>query len=223
MRYSIKRVERLPELDSGRESEEWSGANVITIERFLTPGHDHKPRTEARMLHDGENIAVFFYVDDRYVIAKGIEYQARTHRDSCVEFFLEPVAGKGYFNFEFNCCGTLLLSYIEDSRRKGEGFECYSMVPEEVISGMEVRASLAGPILEEIEDPVVWTVSYRVPKGVFEAYLDPFGSLYGMKMRGNVYKCADDCSHPHWGYWADIGEVLNFHQPEKFADIVFEG
>ena len=95
MRYSIKRVERLPELDSGRESEEWSGANVITIERFLTPGHDHKPRTEARMLHDGENIAVFFYVDDRYVIAKGIEYQARTHRDSCVEFFWSLRLGRG--------------------------------------------------------------------------------------------------------------------------------
>jgi hypothetical protein len=223
MSYRIKRVERLPELSTDWESDAWSEANVIVIENFLTPGHDHKPRTEARMLHDGETIAVLFHVEDRYVIAKGIGYQARTHKDSCVEFFVGPMAGKGYFNFELNCCETLLLSYIEDARRKEDGFERYTMVPQNVISGMEVRASLEGPILEEIEDPTVWTVLFKVPKGVFEVYLGAIGSLNGMRMRGNVYKCADESSHPHWGYWSDIGEVLDFHQPDKFGEFVFEG
>lgn len=221
MQYSIKKVEKLPALDAGWESEGWSGAEVLSIEHFLSPGHDHRPRTEARMVHDGESIAVFFRVEDRYVIARGTEYQARTHKDSCVEFFVEPVVGKGYFNFEFNCCGVLLLSYIEDARRKGDGFERYTMVPAEVIGGMEVRASLAGPIVEEIAEPVVWTVSYRIPKSVFEAYVGELGALDGMAMRGNVYKCADECSHPHWGYWADIGEVLDFHQPGMFGEMTF--
>lgn len=218
----VRHTPKLPEIDAGFDDEAWADAAQLAIETFISPRHAHRPRTEVRMLHDGATIAVRFRVDDRYVIAKGMTYQSRTHLDSCVEFFVEPVVGKGYFNFEYNCCGTLLLSYIEDARRKGDGFERYTMVPEAVVSGMEVHASLVGPILEEIQEPVEWTVSYRIPKSVFETYVGPLGELSGMRMRGNFYKCADESSHQHWGYWADIGEVLDFHQPTRFGAIDFE-
>ena len=175
------------------------------------------------MLHDGDSIAVMFRVEDRFVVARGMEYQSRTHKDSCVEFFVEPVVGKGYFNFEFNCVGTLLLTYIEDARRKGDGFEEYVGVEEELAAGIGVHASLRGPIVEEISEPTSWTISYRIPKGIFEAYVGDIPSLDGLASRGNVYKCADESSHPHWGYWADIGEKLDFHQPKKFVPFVCEG
>ncbi|MFP6584216.1 MAG: carbohydrate-binding family 9-like protein [Candidatus Hydrogenedentota bacterium] len=222
MDYFIRKVGALPGAGAAWDSGGWSVGETIGIEKFVTPGHGHQPKTEARMLHDGESIAVMFRVEDRYVLAKGKAYQARTHRDSCVEFFVEPVAGKGYFNFEFNCIGTLLLTYIEDSTRKGDGFEKYREVPESLAAGIEVHASLAGPIEEEITEPTTWTVSYRFSKELFEAYVGPLASFDGLEMRGNVYKCADECSHPHWGYWADIGDVLDFHQPDIFVPFVCE-
>lgn len=222
MRYSIRKVGALPAIEAAWESGVWSVAETIEIENFRTPGHAHKPKTEVRMLHDGGSVAVMFRVEDRFVLAKGMDYQARTHKDSCAEFFVEPVAGKGYFNFEFNCIGTLLLTYIEDSTRKGDGFEKYREVPESLAAEIDVHASLDGRIDEEITEPTTWTVSYRIPKGLFEVYVGPLASLDGLEMRGNVYKCADECSHPHWGYWADIGEVLDFHQPEIFVPFVCE-
>ncbi len=44
-------------------------------------------------------------------------------RDSCVELFLEPKPGRGYFNFEFNCAGTLMACHVEDPTRAGRRFQ----------------------------------------------------------------------------------------------------
>jgi hypothetical protein len=219
MGYEIRRVGKLPGLTTNWNHSTWQSANEIHIESYLAPDHDHKPVTRARLLHDGQTIAVQFRVEDRYIIARATEYQDRTHKDSCVEFFIEPVAGMGYFNFEFNCCGILLLSYIEDSTRKRDSFEKYTMVPSDLLENLQVHASLQGPIQDEIESPLTWTISYRIPKTIFEHYLSAIPDLSGLTMRGNFYKCADESSHPHWGYWADIGDELNFHQPQRFAEI----
>jgi hypothetical protein len=222
MSYTIKRVDTLPGVQAEWASGAWEAADTITIEHFWPLEHQHEPKTAARMVHDGETIAVMFRVADNYIVAKGTQYQDRTHLDSCAELFIEPVAGKGYLNFEFNCGGTLLLTYIEDARRTETGFEKYAHVPAEVVAGMEVHTSLAAPVDPEITVPTTWTLSYTIPKRVFETYAGPIETLSGMTLRGNVYKCADESSHPHWGYWADIGDELNFHQPDKFVALELE-
>jgi hypothetical protein len=38
---------------------------------------------------------------------------------------------------------------------------------------------------------------------------------------GNLFKCADESSNPHWASWNPIGEELNFHDPRYFASIRF--
>ncbi len=43
-------------------------------------------------------------------------------KDSCVEFFVQPKPGRGYFNFEFNCGGAMLGSHITDHERTSDGF-----------------------------------------------------------------------------------------------------
>ncbi|MCD6337129.1 MAG: hypothetical protein J7M01_02720, partial [Candidatus Marinimicrobia bacterium] len=37
---------------------------------------------------------------------------------------------------------------------------------------------------------------------------------------GNLYKCGDKTSHPHWASWSPI-DKLNFHQPKHFGEFVF--
>ena len=222
MLYTVRKVGELPTVTEPWGSGAWVDADTLCIETFWPLKDKHEPKTEARMLHDGETIAVMFRVEDQYVVARGTEYQDRTHKDSCAEFFIEPVVGKGYLNFEYNCGGILLLTYIEDAPRTEDGFEQYSHVPAEVVECMKVHSSLSAPIDPELIEPTNWTVSYTIPKSIFETYVAELPTLDGLEMRGNVYKCADECSHPHWGYWADIGEELNFHQPAKFAPILFE-
>lgn len=222
LQYRIAKTDKLPPLDVPWDHPAWSKANTLTIDTFHTISSDHKPKTQARLLHDGDTIAVHFRVEDRYVVARHTEYQSRTHKDSTVEFFIEPVPGKGYFNFEMNCGGTLLLWYVEDPSRDGDGFKKFEVVPAKWGEQIQVNASLPKKVDPEITEPTTWTVSYRIPKALFEAYAGPIDTLSGQQWRGNFYKCADESSHPHWGYWADIGDKLDFHQPQQFAAVLLD-
>ena len=173
-------------------------------------------------MHDGRALACMFRVQDRYVVARATAYQAPTHHDSCVELFVEPRAGAGYFNFEWNAIGILLLWYIDQPRRADGSFESHIPVPEESAGTIAVHASLPAPLSEEHSGPLVWTISFRVPLALFEEFVDPLGNLGGQIWRANFYKCADGSSHPHWGSWSDIGDRLDFHQPGRFGELVFE-
>jgi hypothetical protein len=143
-------------------------------------------------------------------------------KDSCVEFFVQPIEGKGYFNFEMSCIGTLLLTYIEDPTKTPQGFAKCTEVPATLGDAVGRHHSLTGPIEDEIADPTVWTVAYHIPWRVFETFVGPLGSPAGKTWRANFYTCADETSHPHWGAWAAIGDELNFHQPARFAPIQFD-
>lgn len=220
--YTVKKVEKLPKVEDVWDSVTWRQAETLSIDTYHSLGSNHRPKTQARLLHDGEALAVMFRVEDQYVVARHTEYQQPTHEDSCVEFFVQPRAGKGYFNFEMNAAGTLLLWFVEDPHRIEGKFARYTPVPVNLFKKIEVHTSLSGPIYTEITDPVTWTVSYRIPIALFGAFDGDLTTLSGLQWRGNFYKCADKSSHPHWGYWADVGDRLDFHQPDHFAPIFFE-
>jgi Carbohydrate-binding family 9 len=221
-RYVVRRVDKLPETSAAFEDPNWSGAETLTISGFHPRSGSHKPVTQVRALHDGHALALIFRIEDRYVLARGTAYQSPTHKDSCVEFFVRPLPDCGYFNFEFNAIGTLLLWYIDRPRRPDGSFEHYVAVPADIARTIEVCASLTDPIRDEAPGPLVWSVAARIPLALFEAFTGPLGHLSGQTWPANFYKCADECSHPHWGYWADIGDRLDFHQPERFGEIAFE-
>jgi hypothetical protein len=220
--HTVHRVHTLPDLTAPWDAPEWAAAQTLTIARYHSLSSDHRPRTQAHILHDGSSIAVIFRVDDRYVVARNTEYQSPTHEDSCVESFVKPRPDRGYFNFEFNAIGTLLLWYVEKPRGPDGQFEQYTEVPAELAEKISVETSLSGRIDPELPGPVTWTISYRVPLALFDVFTGPLGTLSGQSWTGNFYKCADASSHPHWGYWADVGEKLDFHQPVRFASIAFE-
>lgn len=220
--YTVHRTDALPAVSDSWDAPEWAAADTLTIERFHPRGSGHRPLTQARVLHDGNAIAVMFRVSDRYVIAKHVAFQSPTHLDSCVEFFVKPNPAAGYFNFEFNAIGTLLLWYVEKPRGPDGQFEKYTEIPRSLAKAIPVHTSLTKAIQQESPDPIVWTVSFRIPKELFEAFVGAIEDLSGQEWTGNFYKCADASSHPHWGYWADVGEKLDFHQPSIFGKIVFE-
>lgn len=221
-RYVVRRVDKLPEASAGFDDPAWARAEILAISRFYPRSGNHKPATQVCLLHDSHALALKFRVEDRYVLARATTYQSPTHKDSCVEFFLRPLPGRGYFNFEFNAIGTLLLWYIDKPRGPDGSFESYVEVPADIARSIEVGASLVQPIRDEEPGPLVWTVSARIPLVVLEAFTGPLGDPSGQTWRANFYKCADECSHPHWGYWADIGDRLDFHQPERFGEIAFD-
>lgn len=193
---------------------DWPGALTLDIAHFHPRSSDHRPRTRVSLLHNGELLFLRFDVDDRYVRAVATRNQDQVCRDSCVEAFLAPTPGSGYFNFEFNCGGTMLLYHVTGQINEPGGF---TPVADEWLSRIDVAATQPRIVDPEITDPVSWRLSASIPLALFEHHT---GQRPGNTWRGNFFKCGDQTSHPHWASWQPIGDRLRFHQPDKFGELV---
>lgn len=220
--YVVKRATAPPPLGAAWDGPAWKNANVADVACFRPESSSHRPVARVKTLYDAHGIYVFFHVDDRYVRCLADTYQGPVYKDACVEFFVEPKPGRGYFNFEMNCGGTLLLRHVTDPARDGGDLAAYTNVPWEAAAKIQVHHSMPATVEPEMQEPVTWTVSYCVPVALFEKYLGVIGDPAGQRWRGNFYKCAENNSHPHFASWAPVGGELNFHQPDCFGVLQFE-
>lgn len=222
MIYSIHRVPSLPETVLPPGAEAWSSAETGTIDQFHPRSSAHHPETRFRVLADDRSIQVAFHVRDRYVRSVHTNFMDPVCRDSCVEFFFRPAQTGPYFNFEFNAGGVLYASCVRDWRRTENGFADYEPLQPGEGRAVDIVSTLPPVIDPEETDPVEWSLSARIPLKVLAPYLSaPPDTAPGTRWSGNFYKCADQCSHPHWASWSPVGDVCNFHQPEKFSELVF--
>ena len=215
MRYTVRRVPA-----AALEAIDFSRAGEGRIGQVRPESSDHRPEIAFRVLHDGTNLYVRFDVKDRYVRSVQTAYQGPVYTDSCVEFFVRPKADKGYFNFEINAGGALLLSYVEDPARTEKGLKLATPVPEAWGRQVVIRSSLPAVVDPEIAEPVSWHVCYQVPFALFEAFVGEVGRE-GSVWRANFYKCGDKTSHPHWLSWSPVS-ALNFHLPACFGELCLE-
>lgn len=202
----------------------WHSAEPFEIASFHPKSSSHRPRTLVRGLYDADNLYVRFDAQDRYVRCVQTEYQSLVSNDTCVEFFAQPKPDKGYFNFEMNCGGALLLFYIEDPTKPETGsgyFKKYTVIPPEIGSTVRIEHSLPSVVDPEIAESVDWWLIATIPFALMEHYVGPVDRGCGVVWRGNFFKAAPESSHPHWASWSDIGQVLRFHQPDRFGGIRF--
>jgi len=216
----IHRTPTPPSLAGDWNGPVWSRAETAEIGHFRPESSDHRPRTQARLLYDDRAIYGIFRVEDRYVRCVHTGYQAPVCRDSCVEFFIQPHGRGGYFNFEFNCGGSLLSNWITDWRRTPDAFEEYRPLDVEDLEKVQIFHSMPERVEPEIADPLVWTLEFAVPFEILAKYAGPLGDIPGQVWRGNLYKCGDETSHPHWAAWSPVDE-LNFHLPRCFGPMQF--
>src|SRR5688572_12819306 len=103
-RYEVQRATTTPELRGEWDGKAWGKVPVADLDQFRTEGSSHKPRTQAKIVYDDQNLYVFWLVHDRYIRCERSEYNSATHRDSCVEFFFQPHGpGTPHFALEINC------------------------------------------------------------------------------------------------------------------------
>lgn len=222
--YTIQPATETPALAGKWTGPVWKSVPVLDVAHFYDAGgaaSDHRPKTEAKVLYDEKGLYIHFRVEDQYVRSIETDYHGKVWEDACVEFFVEPVAGRGYFNFEINCGGTMLLSYKENPDWKGETLKKSGGVPWALAKQVKIFHTMPETVEPEIAEPVTWQVEYFIPFTIFEAYLGNLGDVAGQTWRANFYKCAENNSHPHWASWSLITKELNFHQPEFFSEIVF--
>lgn len=210
----------LPDLAADWDGDSWTSAETAELYHFRPEGSAHRPRARVRLLHGVAGIRGIFEVHDQFVRSTRANYMDEVWKDSCVEFFMQPKPGAGYFNLEMNAGGAHLCLYIEDPERTADGFKKFTRLPPEVGCRIQVKSSLPKIIDPEIADPVRWQINFLVPFKVLEEYVGPLGEVRGQDWRGNFYKCADEGSHPHWGSWSPV-DVFNFHTPRCFGGLHF--
>lgn len=223
MEYVINYAEQRPSLKGNWDEVAWCSASVITLTNFLAQSKSRHPRVELKALYMEDGLFLFFRVFDKYVRSVQTAYQGRVCTDSCVEFFVEPKPGKGYFNFEVNGGGTLLLHFNEPRKSwANQVLFKRRLVPWKLGGQVNIYHSLPQIVDPEIEADTEWCIEYFIPFAIFEHYLGPLGPVSGQVWRGNFYKCADRTSRPHWLSWAPMGPERNFHLPQFFAPLRFQ-
>jgi len=222
MQYTIQQTDNLPAVTVDPEpASAWQSVPELDVGVFHVNSTDHRPLTTVQIVHNNEALCLRFRVQDRYVYCTRTDYQDSVCRDACVEFFTQPKPDAGYFNFEINCIGTLLLQYHQRPDLNAGSEELHVEIPAAEAAGINIATSITAPVATEIADATDWEVVMQIPVSVLEKYVGSLQPLSGSNWNANFYKCASDCSQPHWASWSPILEQLNFHNPLTFAPIQF--
>lgn len=202
-------------------ADRWSEVPPLTIGSFHEKTGDHRPHTEARLTYHPRGLSLLITSHDRYVVCRQTEFQSLTSTDTCAEFFVQPAGVPGYYNFEINCGGALLVYYIIDPTPAPPAyFKDFTPLPPELGRQVIIEHTAPSVIDAEITEPYTWTICCQIPYDVMQAMTAP--PKPGDVWLGNFFKAGGHSSHPHWASWSSIGEKLRFHQPQFFGQLVFK-
>ncbi len=219
--YHLAVTKRVPEIKGFWDGNIWREVPPLAVNCFRPEGSDHRPRTLCKLLYDAANIFGIFRVEDQYVRSVHTDFQSDVWKDSCVEIFIQPKEGTGYFNFEFNCGGALLASYVTNPSRVNGCLKEFTPLTPHDDGQIRRFASLPAVVEPEIFKPLVWYLEFCIPLSVLEKYAGQLRSIKGQVWRANFYKCGNETSHPHWASWSTLS-ARNFHDPASFGSLIFD-
>ena len=173
--------------------------------------YPYRPMTSFSAAYSASGIYIDFLVRCNYLRAVNFTNQSPVSQDSCVEFFIDPGCNGHYWNFEFNCIGTINASH------RSERPKPIRLSDEELAMVRRYPSCGTRPFCE-IEGLFTWSLLVFIP---FELIgLDP--DKLPEKARANFYKCASATSDPHCLSWRPIKtDKPDFHRPEFFGEIIF--
>lgn len=175
--------------------------------------YPYHPLTTFTIAHSANYIYVNFFVRCNYLRAMNFENNSPVYEDSCVMFFVQPKGSKKYWNFEFNCIGTIKASHRESRNT------AITPLSDSEIASIAVLPSCGRRPFREVEGLFTWDILAAIP-------LSLLGLKYegkSLELRGNFYKCASGTSQPHFLSWSPISTPApDFHRPEYFGKIILD-
>lgn len=184
------------------------------VRRTINSANWHKdfpytPLTSFTTAHGDKYLYIDFFTRCNFLRAENFEDQSPVSEDSCVEFFVQPVEGGEYWNFEWNCIGTMNASHRLERPHP-------TRLSAEELARVKRHSSCGDRPFCELEGIFTWNLVIKIP-------LDLFGVEYKgepVEMRGNFYKCASKATQPHYLSWNPIETPHpDFHRPEFFGKI----
>lgn len=176
--------------------------------------YGYKPDVTLFCGHTGRELVLKYRVREDYIAAKHTRINSEVYRDSCVEFFISP-GGSRYYNFEFNCIGTVYAAF------GGPDQENRVLLEEKKVSQIKTFSTLGNGYMDTRRTTQPWELTAAIPFALF-GEID-FSTLKGRTFRGNFFKCGDDLPVPHYLSWNPVNRkgTPNFHLPEFFGELQF--
>lgn len=218
-RYMVVRLNEPMTIDGNWDKYHWQTVEAIEIKYLIGVIPKFQPNVTAKMMYDWDNLYVIFRVEDRYIRCVTHEFNGPVWEDSCVELFFSPDSGaqSKYFNLEINCGGTPLMYYNIVPRKD------YTILEPNDIKQIEIAHSMPDLILNEITEPVTWTIECRIPLTLLEKYAAVTRPGPRVIWRANFYKIADKTSNPHYLTWSPVRNIEpDFHLPAFFGALIFQ-
>ena len=154
----------MPAPSANWDAPAWQLAETLRVTHFPWEDSGHRPNVQARALYDNEALYIHFRVEDQYVRAVAEKFQDSVCVDSCVEFFVSPLAdSEAYFNFEVNCGGTMLLHRCPSPAEKAAG-RATEDVSDADGATIQIAHSMPKIVDPEITEETTWTaqsIEYR--------------------------------------------------------------
>lgn len=187
---------------------QYQSLDVLNWEEF-----SYRPEVKFRIAYSDEGIYLNYKVKEKSVRAKYGTDNGKVWTDACVEFFVIPGGDSIYYNFEFNCIGTMLLA-------AGSGRDARESATPDIMEKVERWSSLGNEPFDERIGETEWELSLIIPYSAF--FKHRIASPEGKTIRANFYKCGDELTTPHFVSWNPIGtEKPDFHRPEYFGVLKF--
>lgn len=210
-------VKYFPELNDMKIEEVgdflWLEAEKNSIAcRNWAADYPYHPVTVFTIGRSDSAIFIDFFVRGNYLRAVNYKNNSPVAEDSCVEFFMKLPGSDEYWNFEFNCIGTVNASHRVERANP-------TRLTDDEISTIRRYPSCGTRPFEEMEGIFAWNLTVAIPFSLVG--IDP-GNL-PQYILGNFYKCGAKMSLPHYVSWAPIDTPApDFHCPEFFGKINFE-
>ena len=191
------------------------GLKYNTIENLNWNNFPYKPEVKFVIAQLNGGLFLTFSVKEKAIRGLITTNNGAVCDDSCVEFFIDPFSDGAYYNFEFNCIGTIHLGY-GPTRFKRE------MATSKILNEIQRLPSIGNKPLSIQGKEYIWLLHVLIPYSAF--YKHNIQSLEGQDTcRGNFYKCGDKTPVPHYLSWNPINTLTpDFHQSDFFGSIYFE-
>lgn len=186
----------------------------VAIDMLNWPQFPYSPRVQFRIAHTDKALWLSFDVEESHVLARHLTTNSATHKDSCVEFFIDPEKDGNYYNFEWNAIGTVHLAY-------GPNLQKRKFIDPEIIESRIRSYSSLGTQPLDIRKNTKWNLTVIIPADVM-IHDQPL-ELSGLRANANFFKCGDETDQPHYLSWNRIlTDQPSFHQPRYFGRLIFE-
>lgn len=183
------------------DNEPWSKSATLSCEAGFS------------ISHFNYGICLKYSVVEPFLNVKKRKINGAVHNDNCVEFFLAFEGDSGYYNFEFNCLGSVKAAY-------GEGRQRRKFLPPALLK--PVHDSMEISLSNDCEgNNIRWTLTVILPINIF--FYQSRKRLSGTTCTANFTKCGDNLPKPHFLSWVNLTSANpDFHQPSFFGKLIFE-